>query len=101
MKLRAADWWKRNPQDKKMRIKLTIALCTLIGIVLFGACRKQASKPQNANSNAVSTQQEAPVGGEALSGQKSYFRGTIGSNLAIEMILVRDGDRLTGTYFYP
>ena len=84
-----------------MRIKLTIALCTLIGIVVFGACRKQASKQQNANSNAASTQQEAPVGGEAPTGQRFYFRGTIGSNLAIEMTLVRDGDRLTGTYFYP
>ena len=84
-----------------MRVKLTIALCTLIGIVMFGACRKQASKPQNANSNAASTQQEAPVGGEATAGEKFYFRGTIANNLQIEMTLVRDGDRLTGTYSYP
>jgi hypothetical protein len=44
------------------------------------------------------------VGGSAPAGEKFYFRGTIttgAGNLTIEMTLVRDGDRLTGTYFYP
>src|SRR5437870_5056993 len=84
-----------------MRVRLTIALLTSMGIVLFGACRKQASKPQNANSNAASAQQEAPVGGDASTSEKFYFRGTIANNIRIEMTLVRDGDRLTGTYSYP
>lgn len=47
---------------------------------------------------------DTPVGGAAQTGEKFYFRGTIttGSGaLKIEMTLVRDGDRLTGTYFYP
>jgi len=37
-------------------------------------------------------------------GEKFYFRGTIttgANNLRIEMAFVRDGDRLTGAYFYP
>ena len=44
------------------------------------------------------------MGGPAPAGEKFYFRGTIttgAGNLTIEMTLVRDGDRLTGTYFYP
>jgi len=44
------------------------------------------------------------VGGSAPAGEKFYFRGTIttgASNLRIEMALVREGDRLTGTYLYP
>jgi hypothetical protein len=43
---------------------------------------------------------EAPAGGEAQRGDKFLFRGNI-ANLSIEMSLVRDSDRITGTYFYP
>jgi hypothetical protein len=69
----------------------------------FGACRKQAGSQQPANTNGP-VSQDVPVGGEAPAGEKFYFRGTItaGTNdLRIEMALVRDGERLTGSYFYP
>jgi hypothetical protein len=68
-----------------------------------GACRKQAGSQPTANSNQPVTH-EAPVGGTAPAGEKFYFRGTIttgAGDLKIEMTLVRDGDRLSGTYFYP
>jgi hypothetical protein len=71
-------------------------------IAAFGACRKPGGSQQTVNSSEPS--HDAPVGGTAPTGEKFYFRGTIttGSNdLRIEMTLVRDGDRLTGTYFYP
>ncbi len=71
-----------------------------IAIISLGACRKPAGTQPAANANDA-TSHEAPVGGKALAGDKFYFRGTIGNNLAIEMTLTRDGDRLTGTYFYP
>jgi len=45
--------------------------------------------------------QDAPVTGVATNGEKFYFRGTIGDHLRIEMSLLRDGERLTGSYFYP
>jgi hypothetical protein len=84
-----------------MRIPKSFLLL-LLALALFtlGACRKQAGKQQATNSND-SAGHEAPVGGKALAGDKSYFRGTIAGNLSIEMTLTRDGDRLTGTYFYP
>ena len=69
----------------------------------LGACRKQAGSQPTANSNTP-VMHDAPVGGTAPAGEKFYFRGTITTgdgNLKIEMALVRDGDRLTGTYFYP
>jgi hypothetical protein len=72
----------------------------VIALVTLGACRKQSGSQQNANS-ATPAPQEAPVGGSAPAGEKFYFRGTIANSLRIEMALVRDGDRLTGTYFYP
>ena len=81
-------------------LKSLILLSLAIALITLGACRKQASKEQAANSND-STSHEAPVGGKALVGDKFYFRGTIAGSLSIEMTLTRDGDRLTGTYFYP
>jgi len=71
-----------------------------IALISFGACRKPAGTQPVANSNNAVVQ-EAPVGGKAMTGDKFYFRGTIANNLAIEMTLTRDADRLTGTYFYP
>jgi hypothetical protein len=86
---------------KKRNLRI---LCVLVLIIIaVGACRKQASKEQTANAN-VTTLQELPVGGTAQAGDKFYFRGTItttAGDLPIEMTLIRDGDRLSGTYFYP
>ncbi len=83
-----------------MRIKFTIGLIIAAALVVSGACRKQASKQPNGNNS--SGQSDVTVGGGAAqTGQKFFFRGTINNTLSIEMILVRDGDRLTGTYLYP
>src|ERR1043166_3959526 len=66
---------------------------------IAGACRKQtANKSQANNSTPAAT--EAPAGGEAQRGDEFLFRGNI-ANLSIEMSLVRDGDQITGAYFYP
>jgi len=68
-------------------------------ILLFGACRKSTPN-QNANSNAGTSAQDTLGGGAAPAGEKVNFRGSI-ANLSIEMNLVREGERLTGSYFYP
>jgi hypothetical protein len=77
-----------------------LLLFLAIALISLGACRKPAATQPSANSNDAPSH-EAPVGGKALAGDKFYFRGTIANNLAIEMTVTRDGDRLTGTYFYP
>lgn len=77
-----------------------LLLFLAIALISLGACRKPAATQPSANSNDTASH-EAPVGGKALAGDKFYFRGTIANNLAIEMTVTRDGDRLTGTYFYP
>lgn len=76
-----------------------ILLFLVVALITLGACRKQTSD-QTANNNPAAAQ-EAPVGGKAMAGDRFYFRGTIANNLSIEMTLLRDGERLTGTYFYP
>jgi len=84
----------------KTRSRL-LFLLPVIAVIALGACRKQpVQRQQNANSNTAIAR-DTPVSGAATNGEKFYFRGTIASNLRIEMTLVRDGERLTGGYFYP
>jgi hypothetical protein len=83
-----------------VNIKLVTTLLLLFGIIVAAGCRKPAGQqPPTTTATPVSTP-EAPAGGTAQPGDKYFFRGTI-ANLSIEMQLVRDRDRLTGTYFYP
>src|SRR5256884_4174283 len=87
-----------------MKVRKTI-LFLLPTVVVIGsaACRKQSVTQQTTNTNLAVTQ-EKPAGGEASVGERSYFRGTIAAganNLKIEMTLGRDGERATGSYFYP
>jgi len=83
-------------------VKIRIAaLISIIAVVVFAGCRKTASEPQpSASATPLAQEETAPLGGTAQAGQKYFFRGTI-ANLSIEMQLVRDGEHLNGTYFYP
>src|SRR5215813_14133225 len=82
-----------------MKIKALILICVMS--LAFGACRKQSTaKDSPANTNAGPAP-EAPIGGTTPAGEKLFFRGTIAGNLSIEMILLKDGERITGTYMYP
>src|SRR5437870_2642998 len=75
---------------------MVVALSATLAI---GACRKQSTeRPPVAAATPVVP--DGPVGGTAQAGDKYFFRGTI-ANLSIEMQLLRDGDRVSGTYFYP
>ncbi|HEX7722135.1 MAG TPA: RsiV family protein [Pyrinomonadaceae bacterium] len=82
-----------------MKNKLTITAIVLGATIAFGACRKPSSG-QPPVAAATPVVQDAPVGGMAQTGDKYFFRGTI-ANLSIEMQLLRDGDRISGTCFYP
>ncbi len=82
-----------------MKHKFTLTFTILIALLVLGGCRKPAANQQT--NNATPGSGPAPLGGAAQTGQKFFFRGTIAGTLSIEMILVRDGDRLNGAYFYP
>src|SRR5881394_1634738 len=82
-----------------MKNNSSVLIFVLLVAAVAGACRKQeTNKPQANNNTPAAT--EAPAGGQAQRGDKFLFRGNI-ANLSIEMSLVRDSDRITGTYFYP
>lgn len=78
-----------------------IFLFVIGGLFVLAGCRKQVATSQSTNINSGVPAPEAPVGGTPTTGERFYFRGTIGNNLKIEMNIVRDRDQLTGTYFYP
>jgi hypothetical protein len=82
-----------------MKTRYGLTLLVLTGIVLLGACRKSTNS--NANTSSTGTMQETAGGGAAQAGDKFFFRGRINYDLKVEMTLVRDGERVTGTYFYP
>src|SRR5215510_5711148 len=84
-----------------MKTKLEAIILACLIAVACGACRKQTTtNQQTANTNAAPPL-DAPIGGTAPAGEKLFFRGTIAGNLSIEMILLKDGERITGTYMYP
>jgi hypothetical protein len=83
-----------------MKTSLRVTFLILIAVSVFGACRKPATTQNINTSQASPLPPETIGGGAAPAGEKFSFRGWI-ANLSIEMALVRDNDRLTGTYFYP
>jgi hypothetical protein len=81
-------------------MKIKAIIFTFVILLTLGGCRKKAVQQSPANTNAAPSL-EAPIGGQAPAGEKLFFRGTIAGNLSIEMVLLKDGDRVTGTYMYP
>jgi hypothetical protein len=64
------------------------------------ACNKATPTAQESTSRNAAQQSQQPAGGVTPQGQTKFFKGSIGSTLGLQMKLVREGDRLTGSYFY-
>jgi hypothetical protein len=77
-------------------------LLALVSAYSFAACRKASTPAEQtpASPATVSEQYQHPQGGSTPVGETKYFKGSIGSALGLQMKLVRDADKLTGTYFY-
>ncbi len=81
--------------------KLVILL--LMALIAGAACRKASSPsaPAAAPASASPVEQlNHLAGGATPPPQTRYFKGSIGSTLDLQMKLVREGDNLTGSYFY-
>src|SRR6478672_13147249 len=80
--------------------KLLVIFLALVSATGFAACRKAAAPAvQSPASAGPSEQFQHPQGGVTPT-KAWYFRGSIGSALGLQMKLVREADKLTGTYFY-
>ena len=83
----------------RKQLFIWIAFISACGL---SACRK-ASTPAAETPNSppvISEQYQHPQGGITPASDTKYFKGSIGSSLGLQMKLVRDGDKLSGTYFY-
>jgi Protein of unknown function (DUF3298)/Deacetylase PdaC len=81
-----------------------IAALLLATLLVGVACRK-GSTPPAASSMPPPTATPAeqlnhPIGGATAPPQTKYFKGSIGTSLDLQMKLVREGDQVTGSYFY-
>jgi len=76
---------------------LFVAL-VLIASFSVSACRKNSAPKQPTVTSPTERQQ--PEGGSASVVETKFFTGSIGNALGLEMKLVREGDKLTGSYFY-
>ncbi|HKO97186.1 MAG TPA: DUF3298 domain-containing protein [Pyrinomonadaceae bacterium] len=65
------------------------------------ACQKTSPSPEKTatGSNTAPGFQHAQ-GGTTPQGQTKHFKGSIGSALDLQMKLVREGEKLAGSYFY-
>lgn len=81
--------------------KQLLILLALISVYCFAACRKSAAPAEQstASQGSNSEQLQRPQGG-VTPPETWYFKGSIGSALGLQMKLVRQSDKLTGTYFY-
>lgn len=79
-----------------------IAALLLITLLAGAACRKGSTPPASSTPPTATPAEQLnhPAGGATLPPQTRYFKGSIGSSLDLQMKLVRDGDQLTGSYFY-
>jgi hypothetical protein len=75
---------------------------SLFTIILFGGCRRAAepSDHKAATTNVLPEQYHYPEGGTIPAAETRFFKGSVGNTLGLQMKLVREGERLTGNYFY-
>lgn len=81
------------------KIVVILLLALLVGV----SCRKTSSPSANSAPPATTPAPEQlnhPAGGTTPPPQTKYFKGSIGMSLDLQMKLVRDGDQLTGSYYY-
>jgi hypothetical protein len=84
--------------SQRKRVLLVIAL---ISFLAFSACRKTSTTKEEPVAGSGDAQERLhPESGVSSPIQTRFFKGSIGDALDLQMKLVRDGDKLTGSYFY-
>ncbi len=77
---------------------IALALITAFSIT---ACRKSSTpNEQTAASPTAGAERQHPDSGAVPVAETKFFSGSIGNALGLQMKLAREGERLTGSYFY-
>jgi len=82
-------------------IKLLSLTLSAVAIVSLNGCKKTSAPETKTTASPTPTdQRKQPAGGNTAVREIKYFKGSIGSTLDLQMKLIRDGDKLSGSYFY-
>lgn len=76
--------------------RLVTIVALTIALAFAFACRK--NKTPTAQTKATATPEASPE--SVVAAPATYFKGSIGSTSDLQMKLIRDGEKLTGSYFY-
>jgi hypothetical protein len=81
------------------RKQILFASALMLFLALSG-CRKAATTNEQAPAGSGDAERVHPESGVTSPVETRFFKGSIGNALDLQMKLVRDGDKLTGSYFY-
>lgn len=82
-----------------MKLSKSLSLLILLLFVSFAACKRNSTPQAITQAPAASTYEHAQ-GGTTSVGETKYFKGSIGSALGLQMKLLRESEKLSGTYYY-
>lgn len=84
------------------RLKQLLIPVLLVPFLGLTACKKTSAPADKTATGplAASESQHAAAGGTTPAGETKYFKGSIGSTLGLQMKLVREGEKLSGSYSY-
>ncbi len=85
---------------KPRKQSLILALLLFTFTALTACSKKSTTDEQIAPGKNSGQQLQQADGGATSQGQAKLFKGTIGNNLSLQMKLMREGERLAGSYFY-
>lgn len=92
--------WLHAAIFMSLRKQLLIALA-LIAFFSVSACRKDSAPgEQTGASPAAESERQHPEGGVTAPVETRFFKGSIGNALGLQMKLVREAEKLSGSYFY-
>jgi hypothetical protein len=85
--------------------RFLIFLGLLIALTGAAACRRQVTVNQTPSNSGIAGaptpgQYHTDAGVTLVVPQTKFFKGSIGSRLGLQMKLIRDGEKVAGTYFY-
>jgi len=82
-------------------IKQILTASALIAFLAFTGCRRSSTTNEQASASPADGQERLhPQGGTTSAVETRFFTGSIGNALDLQMKLVREGERLTGSYSY-
>jgi len=82
-----------------MKLSKQLILALLACLVLT-ACKKETAPLDQTVAVQPAPETQQAAGGTTPAGTAKSFKGSIGDNLELQMKLIREGERLTGSYFY-